>query len=160
MSAIETFRRAMRRHEKRARAMGLHGVEVELRVKRESPDSDRIDFARLHKWASDEHRYGCRHCKDTYRRAAFLYSLAADAVARLRAGLAEEERRAQQEEDERPYVCPGCHAVCGERCAPWCPDAAMDREREEREMCGGEEDDDILDADERAMVATWDEVMP
>jgi len=27
--------------------------------------------------------------------------------------------------DEGPYVCPGCYAVGGERCASWCPDAAI-----------------------------------
>lgn len=30
-----------------------------------------------------------------------------------------------------PYVCPGCHAVGGERCAPDCIDAQIEREREE-----------------------------
>lgn len=158
MSAIDTFRRAMRRHEKRAREMGLHGVEVELSVARANPDNERISFAWLHSWAKSFTGHETQH-RGTYRRAAFIYALAASAVARLRAGLAEEERRAQQEEDERPYVCPGCYAVGGEPCAPGCIDAAMEREREERDMYGDEEDD-IFDADERAMVATWDEVLP
>jgi hypothetical protein len=29
-----------------------------------------------------------------------------------------------------PYVCPGCHAVGGERCAPGCIDDEMRNERE------------------------------
>lgn len=31
-----------------------------------------------------------------------------------------------------PYVCPGCFAFNGEPCAGYCPDAAIEREREER----------------------------
>lgn len=33
--------------------------------------------------------------------------------------------------DEAPYVCPGCHAVGGERCAPGCVDDEIRRERDE-----------------------------
>jgi hypothetical protein len=34
-------------------------------------------------------------------------------------------------EPEGPHVCPGCYAVA-EACAPWCPDAAMERDSEAR----------------------------
>lgn len=30
-----------------------------------------------------------------------------------------------------PYVCPGCYAIGGERCAPGCIDAEIERERQE-----------------------------
>lgn len=36
-------------------------------------------------------------------------------------------------EPEQPYVCPGCHAFGGESCAAYCIDAAIEREREERD---------------------------
>ena len=42
------------------------------------------------------------------------------------------------DEETRPYVCPGCHAVV-ERCAPWC----IDKEIEDRE--GGDMCDDGID---------------
>lgn len=32
-----------------------------------------------------------------------------------------------------PFVCPGCYAVGGEPCAGYCPDAAIERDREERD---------------------------
>lgn len=41
-----------------------------------------------------------------------------------------------------PYVCPGCHAVGGERCAPGCIDAEMAREREEALELGDYDDRD------------------
>lgn len=37
--------------------------------------------------------------------------------------------------DDAPYVCPGCYAVGGERCAPDCIDAAIAREREGHMEC-------------------------
>lgn len=45
-------------------------------------------------------------------------------------------------DDSAPYVCPGCHAVGGERCAPDCPDAAIESRSEDDEgracaACGG-----------------------
>ena len=53
-------------------------------------------------------------------------------------------------EESRPYVCPGCYAFCGERCASWCPGLAIERsneyDRETREMYPD------IDGDE------WDEV--
>ncbi len=30
-----------------------------------------------------------------------------------------------------PYVCPGCQSIAGEPCAPWCPDDAIARKRED-----------------------------
>jgi Fe-S-cluster-containing hydrogenase component 2 len=33
--------------------------------------------------------------------------------------------------DSAPFVCPGCYAVGEEQCAGYCPDAAIEREREE-----------------------------
>lgn len=47
--------------------------------------------------------------------------------------------------DDAPYVCPGCYAVGGERCAPGCIDDEMDREREEALMSG---DYDRIDDDD------------
>lgn len=41
-----------------------------------------------------------------------------------------------------PYVCPGCHAVGDERCAPGCIDAEIEAAREERERHLDEYDDD------------------
>lgn len=50
--------------------------------------------------------------------------------------------------DEVPYVCPGCHAVGGERCAPGCIDAEIEREHREAIESGDydrfDEDDDDL----------------
>lgn len=40
--------------------------------------------------------------------------------------------------DDEPYVCPGCYAVGDERCAPGCIDAEIEREREERQLYGGD----------------------
>lgn len=56
---------------------------------------------------------------------------------------------AEDEWAEAPYVCPGCHAVGGERCAPDCIDAQIEREREASEW-GGEEfaPDDLNDSDD------------
>lgn len=36
---------------------------------------------------------------------------------------------AYDRDGEPPYVCPGCHTVGGERCAPSCIDAAIEEER-------------------------------
>lgn len=50
------------------------------------------------------------------------------------------------EEAERPYVCPGCHAVAPERCLPGCIDDEIEREREDALMRGDydrEESDDV-----------------
>lgn len=54
------------------------------------------------------------------------------------------------DEPEAPYVCPGCHAVGGERCAYGCPDDEMRRRLESEE--NGETDDDQIDTDHR-----WDQ---
>jgi hypothetical protein len=40
-------------------------------------------------------------------------------------------------EEDAPYVCPGCYAVGGEPCAPGCID---DEIRQERERASDDED--------------------
>lgn len=51
-----------------------------------------------------------------------------------------------REQDAQPFVCPGCHAVGGERCASWCPDAAIEgRAEEESDDCAGDDDDEESD---------------
>ena len=37
---------------------------------------------------------------------------------------------------DAPHVCPGCHAVAPERCAPGCIDAEMEEERRHAEDSG------------------------
>lgn len=49
--------------------------------------------------------------------------------------------------EDGPYVCPGCHAVGGERCAPDCIDAEIEAEQRER-YDGGPDERDDLDAEE------------
>ena len=44
-------------------------------------------------------------------------------------------------EEDRPYVCPGCHAVAPERCLPGCLDAEIEAEREAREYEASEDDE-------------------
>jgi hypothetical protein len=82
MSGLKTFGRAMRRHEKRARAMGDISVATDMRRIRLAPCFDGDD-------SCEELRGAARafggSTGDRNRRRAFLYSLAADAVARLRA---------------------------------------------------------------------------
>ena len=52
----------------------------------------------------------------------------------------------EEQEHEGPYVCPGCHAVAPERCAPGCIDAEIEEERRHAEDSGDyderEEEDD------------------
>jgi hypothetical protein len=43
-------------------------------------------------------------------------------------------------EDDAPYVCPGCHAVGDERCAPGCIDDEMRREHEDAITYGNYDD--------------------
>lgn len=52
--------------------------------------------------------------------------------------------------DDAPFVCPGCHAVGGERCAPDCIDAQIQREREASEWEDREEyePDDLNDSND------------
>ena len=50
-----------------------------------------------------------------------------------------------EDEEDIPYVCPGCYAIGAEPHAGYCPDAAIERDREderdwERDYC-----DDGLD---------------
>jgi hypothetical protein len=42
--------------------------------------------------------------------------------------------------DDAPYVCPGCHAVGGERCLPGCIDAELEEERREAIESGNYDD--------------------
>lgn len=53
--------------------------------------------------------------------------------------------------DAGPYVCPGCYAVGGERCAPGCLDAETEAEHREAIESGNYEcfdDDDLNDSDD------------
>ena len=55
-------------------------------------------------------------------------------------------------EIDGPYVCPGCHAVAGEKCAPDCVDDEIRRETEEAIATGDYErfddrDDEINEQD-------------
>ena len=90
MNALPTFRRAMRRHEKRARGLRMGFLGDSMRDARVSPNEDTlgaIDF--WHRAASDNHAHRhlapARWLRDAYRRRCFVLSRAADAVARLRA---------------------------------------------------------------------------
>ncbi|MFA7295657.1 MAG: hypothetical protein WC211_00555 [Dehalococcoidia bacterium] len=53
-------------------------------------------------------------------------------------------------QESAPYVCPGCHAVGGERCAPDCIDAAIAEgaERSEHDDYEPDEDDERASAEE------------
>lgn len=55
----------------------------------------------------------------------------AAAVGAIRAG----------QEVEPPVVCPGCHAVGEEACAPGCIDAEMEQEAKERRASGDTDDE-------------------
>lgn len=44
--------------------------------------------------------------------------------------MSKEDEQLAAEWADAPFVCPGCHAVGGERCAGYCPDAAIEAERE------------------------------
>lgn len=41
-----------------------------------------------------------------------------------------------EDEEDAPHVCPGCYAVGAERCADYCPDAEMERAREDDDAPG------------------------
>jgi hypothetical protein len=79
MSALATFRRAMRRHEKRARAQRHHELSAALRWMGAHHDAALDNEAHFRRTAR-ENRWG------GYRQWAWLYERAAAAVARLRAG--------------------------------------------------------------------------
>lgn len=50
-----------------------------------------------------------------------------------------------------PYVCPGCYAVGGEPCAPYCIDAAIERDMEEEYLRGEWGSIDDEDEDEPSL---------
>jgi hypothetical protein len=79
-----------------------------------------------------------------------LLVIAAVAICR---GAREVWRRAETvqpgDEPDMPYVCPGCHAVGGDACSSWCPDAAVEAERLECELYGEPETfDDQVEAED------------
>jgi hypothetical protein len=47
--------------------------------------------------------------------------------------------------DPGPYVCPGCHAIGGEPCAPGCIDAELERQREDDYDQEEDENDGLYD---------------
>lgn len=60
-------------------------------------------------------------------------------------GRAGAEQATPEDFDPGPPVCPGCYALGDAPCASWCPDAAIERQRqEELERDGGDESDDDL----------------
>jgi hypothetical protein len=50
--------------------------------------------------------------------------------------------------EEAPYVCPGCHAVGDERCAPGCIDAEIERDHREAIESGDYDHFDDEDEDD------------
>ena len=62
-----------------------------------------------------------------------------------RADMFSRHRERTADYDEGPYVCPGCYAMGAEPHAGYCPDAAIEREREERFEREGYEDDDAAE---------------
>jgi hypothetical protein len=136
MSAIETLRRAMKRHEKRARSMGLPGVAERVRMMRAgllrvAPSTPR-DLAAAYRSIVSAPPPALR--RDLVRRAAWIYERAADAMAKFEAA-----QRLAEETEEYPYVCPGCHRV-NAPCAPGCIDAEMEQEREDSDHYWAEDD--------------------
>lgn len=133
MSAISTFRRAMRRHEKRARVMGIAQAADDIRRVRidatcratvAATYDDAIRFLAADRSPSGNARSPA---------GVFVRRRAADAVAKLRAGIAEEERT---EEEGRPHVCPECYCVGAEVHAHGCREG----EREAAEWDGPSDD--------------------
>ncbi len=56
----------------------------------------------------------------------------------------QDDLHAAEDHESAPYICPGCYAIGGEQCAGYCPDAAIERRREEDDLDAmydsGEED--------------------
>lgn len=81
MSAIDTFRRAMRRHEKRARRAGFDWIADNFRETRITQCETPGPFD----WCAEDYRRGAaERGGDALRKVAFLYERAADAVMRYR----------------------------------------------------------------------------
>ena len=81
-AAIETFRRTMRRHEKRARSMGLSSVAGAMGWIRRNSEANRSGCDHIAEWIRREHKREGGRCRCPS--VAFFYERAADAVARLR----------------------------------------------------------------------------
>ena len=79
-SALDTFGRAMRRHEKRARLLGHRNLAGTMAVVRET-----LDAAHDERWMREQAVEAREHGGAGGRRVAFFYGLAAAALARLRA---------------------------------------------------------------------------
>lgn len=155
MSAIDTFRRAMRRHEKRARRMGWRGfgsVFAELRAHRNlvlltladglAPHEEQNARDMAADFRSVSKKMRRRVWAREYAGKAWLWERAADAVARLRDGLQREREQAEAEYADYPYVCPECYCVGPEPHALGCAEAL-------RELPFGpaDDDDDLADDD-------------
>lgn len=56
-----------------------------------------------------------------------------------------------------PYVCPGCYAVAGEKCAPGCIDDEIERER--REAIESGDYDSFDDEDDRHVAELLEEAV-
>lgn len=79
---------------------------------------------------------------------AILATLALVVYAAFLAARWARERRRRQEEDDAPFVCPGCHCVGAEPHAGYCIDAEIEREREDAVRRGDFGGDDDVDCDD------------
>ena len=92
-TAIETFRRAMRRHEKRATLGGFFALADYFRDNVRLADSVSLPLLRARSIAFRSNASACdepRWLRDAWRQRAFLYERVVDAVERLRAAQREE----------------------------------------------------------------------
>lgn len=80
-AALRTFRRAMRRHERRARRMGLHVTARHIRALKWDPHPDHARDTRAMAGLLRENGKANGHMGP---QIAFLFERAADAVAKLR----------------------------------------------------------------------------
>lgn len=111
-SALQRFRRAMRRHEKRARGMGMTDLAWTLRTIADSTvQRPGGNVAALPaRWAPDARRVAVEYQgrdRDYCRREAGFFEHAADAVTRLRADVAAADAASKAREttaDERRNV--------------------------------------------------------
>lgn len=84
MSALDTFQRAMRRYERRAIRRGLLGAAHQIRIARMSCEPGVIAVRETMLRSRGERPLNPRSPDDA-RFSRFIYGLAANAVARLRA---------------------------------------------------------------------------